>query len=68
MQLVQTRPKTSRVKLQFCAFAHAAFLADASGIERPLDELPEDVRCNDGTVELSLGGHEAVDLVVVFDI
>lgn len=68
LQLVQTRPKSARVKLQFCAFAHAAFLADASGIERPLDELPEDVRCNDGIVELTLGGHDAADLVVLFDL
>jgi alpha-mannosidase len=68
MQVVQTRAKTSRVKLQFCAFAHAAFLADDAGIERSLDELPENVRCNDGVVELTLGNHEAVDLVVVFDV
>ena len=68
MQVVQTRPKTARVKLQFCAFAQAAFIADGSGIDRPLEELPEVVRCNDGVVELTLGGHEAIDLVVVFDV
>jgi hypothetical protein len=68
LQLVQTRPKTSKVRIQFCAFAHAAFVADQLGIDRPLEELPEDVTCDDGTVSLTLGSHEAVDLVVVFDI
>ncbi|WP_182865877.1 hypothetical protein [Stieleria mannarensis] len=68
MQVIQTRPKTSKVRLQFCAAARAAFVADASGIERSLDELPDDVQCDDGVVTLSLGNHQAVDLVVVFDI
>ena len=68
IQLVQTRPKSSRVKIQFCVFAHAAFFADPTGIDRPLEELPEDVTCNDGVVELTLGNHEAVDLIVVFDV
>ncbi|QEG00035.1 hypothetical protein Mal15_41030 [Stieleria maiorica] len=68
MQVIQTRPKTSKVRLQFCAFAQSAFVADASGIERSLDELPDDVRCDDGVVVLSLGNHQAVDLVVVFDV
>lgn len=68
MQLVQTRPKSAKTKLQFCAHAHAAFIADHTGIERVLEELPENVSCDDGVVSLSLGAHEAVDLVVVFDI
>ena len=68
MQLVQTRPKTAKVKLQFSAFAHAAFVSDRSGIDRTLLELPEDVRCDDGVVLLTIGSHEAIDLVVVFDL
>jgi alpha-mannosidase len=68
LQLVQTRPKTSKVRIQFCAFAHAAFVADRSGIDRSLEELPEDVTCDDGAVSLTLGSHEAIDLIVVFDI
>ncbi len=66
MQVVQTRPKTSKVKLQFCAAAEAAFIADITGIERSLDELPPDVSCEDGVVTFSLGNHQAIDLVVVF--
>lgn len=68
MQLVQTRPKSSRVKLQFCVFAHAAFKADDSGINRALEELPENVSCEDGVVSLTVGSHEMIDLVVVFDV
>jgi alpha-mannosidase len=68
MQLVQTRPKSTRVKLQFCVFAEAAFVADRDGIERSLDQLPDQVQCDDGAVEFAIGSHEAVDLVVVFDV
>ncbi|WP_145386618.1 hypothetical protein [Stieleria neptunia] len=68
MQVVQTRPKTSKVKLQFCAVAEAAFIADITGIERSLEDLPQDVGCEDGVVTFSLGNHQAIDLVVVFDI
>lgn len=65
---VQTRPKTSQVRLQFCTFAEAAFVADHRGVDRPLEELPEDVRCNDGVVEFSLSGHQVIDMVAVFDV
>ncbi|WP_201743782.1 hypothetical protein [Roseiconus nitratireducens] len=68
LQVVQTRPKHANVSLQFCNFAVAAFLLDDAGLNRSLEELPEDVRCSDGVVSLSLGGHQAVELVVVFDV
>ncbi|OYP33136.1 hypothetical protein [Rhodopirellula sp. MGV] len=67
MTLVQTKAKTAKAKLQFATHPHAAFHADPSGIERVLDELPETVRCEDGTVSLQLTPHEAADLIVVFD-
>lgn len=66
--VIQTRPKASEVRLQFCTFVSAAFLADEHGIDRPLEELPEDVRCNDGVIEFSLGSHQALDMVAVFDV
>ncbi|MCC9601410.1 hypothetical protein LOC67_12715 [Stieleria sp. JC731] len=68
LTLVQTRPKNTKVKLQFATFAHAAFHADGSGIERSLEALPETVRCDDGAVSLNLTSHEAADLIVVFDV
>ncbi|MEO1617190.1 MAG: hypothetical protein AAFV88_15170 [Planctomycetota bacterium] len=68
VRLVQTRPKTSRVRLEFCVHAEAAFREDADGINRLLEELPEDVQCDDGVVQLSLAAHEVAQLVVVFDL
>ena len=68
MQVVRTRPKSSRVRIQFCVHAHAAFIADSKGIDRELEELPQDVTCDDGVVELTLRHHEAVELIVVFDV
>ena len=68
LMLVQTRPKTSQVRLQFCTFAVAAFVAGQSGIDRELDDLPQDIEIDDGTVSLTLGSHQVIDLVVVFEI
>jgi alpha-mannosidase len=68
LKLVQTRPKNSKLRLQFCSFATAAFIANANGINRTLDELPDDVCCEDGAVSLTIGSHQTLDLVVVFDV
>lgn len=66
--LVRSRATTSKVNLQFAAHAMAAFVADQTGIDRELAELPDDVTCEDGVVSLTLGSHQCTDLVVVFDV
>ncbi|MEM0924892.1 MAG: hypothetical protein AAGJ83_02525, partial [Planctomycetota bacterium] len=68
LTIVQTRPRTGRVRLEFCVFAEAAFRIDSAGLDRVLDELPEDVTCEDGAVHCQLAAHEAATLVVVFDV
>ncbi|MEM6467920.1 MAG: hypothetical protein AAF802_00015 [Planctomycetota bacterium] len=66
--LVQTRPRATSVRLEFCIAAKVAFRAGESGIERSLEELPSDVTCDGGVVNLRLASHEAADLIVVFDV
>lgn len=67
LQIVQPRPKSSRVSLRCCFDAEAAFLLDPRGIDRPLDSLEEsESLCNDeGVVSFTLGGHQTVTLAVV---
>ena len=67
IQLVQPRPKVSRVSLRFCFDATAAFLLDDRGIDRPLDSIDEAdaIQCEDGAVTLTLGSHQAATLAIV---
>ncbi|MEO1524164.1 MAG: hypothetical protein AAFX06_01955 [Planctomycetota bacterium] len=69
VQVIQPRPKTSKVTLRFCFDAKAAFLLNDEGINRSIESPPEEDRllCEDGAVSFTLGGHQTANVAVILD-